>query len=180
GQITGGQLNHPAHFLSLNELGSAIVDVNADRMDVKFLTSSGEFHDHFTIRKDAAPPSVPIAIAINGNGSVAGVTNGQLLRIGQSYTVIATPGSNSFFVNWSGAAPGASSTLRFVMQSNLVITANFGTGTTPQSVPLTLTINGDGNVIGATDGQLLLLGQTYTLIATPGAGSAFSNWSGGV
>ena len=41
GQITGGSLNHPAHFLSLNELGSMIIDVSSNRLDAIFLATNG-------------------------------------------------------------------------------------------------------------------------------------------
>ena len=41
GQTTGGTLDHPAHFLSLNVLGSLVVDVNQGRLDVKFLGTVG-------------------------------------------------------------------------------------------------------------------------------------------
>lgn len=46
--------------------------------------------------------------------------------------------------------------------------------------PLTLTINGSGTVKGATNGQLLEVGKTYTLTALAGTGQAFSNWTGGL
>src|SRR3954466_1175803 len=62
GQTTGGQLNHPAHFLSLNELGSIIVDVVSNRLDVKLLGPTGLSHDHFTLLKRDLPP-----IANGGN-----------------------------------------------------------------------------------------------------------------
>ena len=51
GQATGGTLNHPAHFRSLNELGSLVIDVNGDRLDSMFLTSTGLTNDHFTLVK---------------------------------------------------------------------------------------------------------------------------------
>src|SRR5207249_4476511 len=41
GQIAGGSLNHPAMVVSLNELGSMFLDVEGNRLEVKFLTSTG-------------------------------------------------------------------------------------------------------------------------------------------
>lgn len=68
GTASGGQLNHPAHFLSLNTLGSLVVDVEDQRMDVKFLRYSaapGEapiYSDHFTLLKQPpVPPPLPVA-----------------------------------------------------------------------------------------------------------------------
>jgi len=52
GDTTGGLLNHPAMYLSLNELGSLILDIDGYRLDAKFLSSSGSVRDYFTIKKD--------------------------------------------------------------------------------------------------------------------------------
>jgi hypothetical protein len=46
--------------------------------------------------------------------------------------------------------------------------------------PLSLTVEGDGIVTGATDGQSLEVGRSYKLIAKPAKGSVFSNWTGGL
>jgi len=58
GQASGGSLNHPAMFISLNILGSLVLDVNGDRLDGRFLTSQGVISDHFTMIKDTATPPV--------------------------------------------------------------------------------------------------------------------------
>lgn len=72
-------------------------------------------------------PSQPraITVVINGNGTVSGVANGQLLNLGQSYTATATPAAGASFVNWSGGVSGTSTSLTYVMRSNLVLIANF-------------------------------------------------------
>jgi len=44
------------------------------------------------------------------------------------------------------------------------------------NAPLYLSINGDGNVSPLTNGELLVVGQTYSMTATPDAGFAFSGW----
>ncbi len=51
GQATGGALNHPAMFISLNNLGSMVLDVDGHRLEAKFLRETGEVADHFTINK---------------------------------------------------------------------------------------------------------------------------------
>ncbi len=51
GQATGGALNHPAMFLSLNSLGSLVLDVNGNRLDATFLDQAGVRRDYFTIVK---------------------------------------------------------------------------------------------------------------------------------
>jgi acid phosphatase type 7 len=48
---TGGLLNHPANFSSQNILGSLILDIDGDRLDMKFLTDTQQVNDYFTIEK---------------------------------------------------------------------------------------------------------------------------------
>ncbi len=51
GQTSGGRLNHPVMFLSLNELGSLVLDIEGSRLDVQFLDHRAHRRDHFTIKK---------------------------------------------------------------------------------------------------------------------------------
>jgi acid phosphatase type 7 len=62
GQISGGPLNHPAMFISLNNLGSLVVDVNGLQMDVKFIRENGVVADNFTIIK-AAPTAAGVSLS---------------------------------------------------------------------------------------------------------------------
>ena len=48
GKVT---LDHPVMYLSLLELGSLVVDVESNKMNVVFLNEKGESKDHFTIVK---------------------------------------------------------------------------------------------------------------------------------
>jgi acid phosphatase type 7 len=48
---TGGSLNHPANFSSQNILGSLVLDIEGDRLDMKFLTDTQQVTDYFTIDK---------------------------------------------------------------------------------------------------------------------------------
>jgi hypothetical protein len=73
GQISGGSLNHPAMFLSLNVLGSLVLDFQTDRLDLNFVDSTGAIRDNFTILK-AAPtiPAPPTGLTASpGNNQVA-------------------------------------------------------------------------------------------------------------
>jgi len=66
--------------------------------------------------------------------STSGATNGASLIISNSYTILATPGSNYLFTNWTSGAgsspltnyPGGTN-LTFTMYSNMVLQANFVT-----------------------------------------------------
>lgn len=61
GQVSGGTLNHPAMFLSLNELGSMVLDVSGQTMDIKYLNNNGTVRDYFTISKGTTQPTIPAA-----------------------------------------------------------------------------------------------------------------------
>jgi len=61
GQISGGTLNHPAMFISLNNLGSMVLDVNGNTLDAKFLRENGAIADFFSIVKGVAGPATPAA-----------------------------------------------------------------------------------------------------------------------
>lgn len=107
-KISGGLLNHPAMFLSLNRLGSMVVDINGNRLDAKFITDTGTTSDYFSIVKDSptGPPTSP------GNLSATAVSNDRIdlawadnsgdesgFKIEQStdgvnFTQIATVGAN--------------------------------------------------------------------------------------
>jgi len=51
GQTSGGSLDHPAMFVSLNELGSLVIDVDGTVMDVSFIDDTATVADYFTIQK---------------------------------------------------------------------------------------------------------------------------------
>ncbi len=65
GQISGGPLNHPAMFISLNLLGSLVIDINSNRLDVTFLKTDALAGDYFTIIKSPPatnPPAAPTVL----------------------------------------------------------------------------------------------------------------------
>jgi hypothetical protein len=70
GHTSGGSLNHPAMFISLDRLGSMVLDIEGNRLDAKFLRETGAIDDHFTIIKGGgtgnSPPSVSITRPTNG------------------------------------------------------------------------------------------------------------------
>ena len=51
GQISGGKLDHPVNFHSLNVLGSMVLDIEGNRLDAIFLDDKGNVRDNFTIVK---------------------------------------------------------------------------------------------------------------------------------
>jgi hypothetical protein len=54
GQTSGGTLNHPAMYVSLNTLGSMVLYVDHTRLNAIFLDNTGVIRDYFTILKGIA------------------------------------------------------------------------------------------------------------------------------
>lgn len=65
-----------------------------------------------------------LVVQTSGQGVVSPNLNGASLQIGQAYTLRANPVPGQAFASWSGVN-SQSRVLTFVMQSNLVLTANF-------------------------------------------------------
>jgi hypothetical protein len=75
GQTAGGFLNHPAMFISLNSLGSMVLDIDGNRLDARFLDSGGVAADHFTIIKGSISLTLPAAPV---NLTAIAVSRGQI------------------------------------------------------------------------------------------------------
>lgn len=108
GQVSGGLLNHPAMFISLNELGSMVIDVSGQTMDIKYLNNNGTLRDYFTLSKNTTPtiPAAPGALTAAAASSSAinlGWTDNSNNETGfdverstdnVSWTALTTVGSN--------------------------------------------------------------------------------------
>jgi hypothetical protein len=149
GQISGGTLNHPAMFISLNQLGSMILDVKTNRLDAVFLremigTNAPATNDTFTIIKTNFPPTgsnLVFSVAANGPTTV---------QLGAS-----DPNRNAFtFVSGSPATNG------------LLSGFNPITGQITYT-PVHGTTNRDTFTFRATDGQLTGTAAVVTLNIIP-------------
>ena len=69
--------------------------------------------------------SAPVIVEINGEGTVRPNLDGQLLQLGKSYSMTAVPAAGWTFAGWSGDVETNSTRVVFVMESNLVLQANF-------------------------------------------------------
>jgi hypothetical protein len=78
GQASGGALNHPAMFVSLNVLGSMVLDVDGNRLDARFIDNVGATRDHFTILKGSQAPGAfnTLSPGSGATGQPAGVVLG--------------------------------------------------------------------------------------------------------
>ena len=108
GKISGGALNHPAMYVSLNALGSVVLEVDNNRVEVTFLDQLGKKRDYFTLIKGAPSlraPSGLTATAINSrqinlawkdhsNDEEGFKIERKAPQSGENYVVTATVGAN--------------------------------------------------------------------------------------
>jgi hypothetical protein len=90
---------------------------------VHSVDTSGNVSTNATLNVTCAATST-LTVQTSGLGTVSPNLNGTQLQIGQTYTLKANPATGQAFAGWSGTVL-QSRTLTFVMQSNLVFTANF-------------------------------------------------------
>jgi len=75
--------------------------------------------------------SLPIDLRVSGRGKVTGLTTGQVLKVGEIYTIKAKPNYDWVFIGWSVSFGDGNdqfyieNPLQFYMAENMVITANF-------------------------------------------------------
>ena len=114
-------------------------------------------------------------ISSNVNPSIGGsVTGGGTFLYGETCTMVATPSTGYTFVNWTenGQVVSTDATYEFIVTGNHSFVANF----TLQSFEITCNANPmvGGSITG---GGTYLYGETCTMIATPGTGYIFVNWT---
>ena len=87
GKTGGGSLNHPAMFTSLDVLGSLVLDVDGNRLDVTFVDDNGATLDYFTLLK-GDDQSLPVeltsfgAIAADGEVTLRWNTASEINNLG--------------------------------------------------------------------------------------------------
>ena len=112
---------HPAMFISLNTLGSMVLDVNGNRVDASFLRDDGVVADTFTLVKGTASGNVPPSVALSSPGNGSTFANGATISLTATATdsggiaqvayysdggLIGTAVTSPFAVPWSTASSG--------------------------------------------------------------------------
>jgi hypothetical protein len=108
GQISGGSLNHPAMFVSLNLLGSMILDIKTNRLDAVFLreivSPSPVTNDTFTIIKTNFPPTASnLVFAVEANTSTSLQLAGNDPNRNAFTFVSGSPATNGLLSNFNPA-----------------------------------------------------------------------------
>jgi hypothetical protein len=71
GQTSGGSLNHPAHYISLNNLGSLVLDINGSTLNGTFLRETGVSNDTFTVIKQDPDTAAPVITTLPPDRTIA-------------------------------------------------------------------------------------------------------------
>ncbi len=159
GKISGGTLNHPAMYVSLNTLGSMVLDVNGGRMDVKFLSDLGAVADSFTMLKGVAneAPTVtltgpaagatfvaPAAVALTATASD---TDGTVARVEfyQGSTLLFSDTAAPYEYTWTGVAAGSYTLTAKAFDNAGASTTSTAVGITVTNPPPTVTLTSPAN-----------------------------------
>ncbi|MET1254160.1 DNRLRE domain-containing protein [Aliikangiella maris] len=183
GKTSGGSLNHPAMFTSLNQLGSVILDINGNRLDAKHLRSDGVVTDHYTVIKgeDTTPPVLTATSATSVNEVVvsfsealdtASAQNTANYSINNGVTInSATLNANQVSLATSSLAIGTNYTLtvnNVKDTNNNIIAANSQKGFTFENIQTVSFQNGvsPGSSYTGTSDSYLASGNASTNYGT--------------
>jgi hypothetical protein len=131
GQISGGALNHPVMYVSLNALGSVVLDVHSNRMDVTFLGDRPVVKDHFTIVKGGYDRRLTAQTIGPGNISPPG----GYYPAGASASVTAVASNYYALGAWGGDLSGRVNPTNLVMTTDRAVTARFDAILVTNQVP---------------------------------------------
>jgi MYXO-CTERM domain-containing protein len=145
GQVSGGSLDHPAMFISLNRLGSLVLDVDGGRVEGRFLRENGFLDDSFTLLKGPQDNALPV-VQVTGPArdapltstpvpvtASAGDSDGQVVKVEffvDTFTSLGSDDSEPYQVMWH-AEGGA---------HQLTAVATDDRGASVRSVPLTVVV----------------------------------------
>ena len=136
-----------------------------------------------------------LTVTTNGDGTVSPKDDGMLLQIGRNYSITAKAGKGFAFTNWTGGTGlplgviTNRTTVRFLMQSNLILQANFADVTKPALSITNITAGMDVSnaaftVKGKASDNVAVSGVYYSLNNTIWSnavtGNNWTNWSAAV
>jgi len=168
GKTSGGSLNHPAMFISLNVLGSLVLDVNGSRLDATFLDSTGGIRDTFTIEKgggcasvttvDVSPPNAEVEVGATLQLTATPKDAGGIPLTGCAVTWLSD-GAGIASVSPSGLVSGVS-------MGSAAISATSGAISGSSEITVTLSTNtaptvDAGPVLASAEGATLTLVASF-------------------
>lgn len=132
GKISGGSLDHPAMQVSINSLGSMVLDIEGPVLFARFLDDSGQVLDQFSITKGAGPFLVRdrAAISVKAGSEQQLFVEAGISVAGSPYRIGGSLSPNSGF-DWDRVPtpldPNGYSTLFEVNANGLILQNSAGT-----------------------------------------------------
>jgi hypothetical protein len=104
GKTSGGSLDHPVMFFSLNRLGSLVLDVDGNQLDATFINEVGVIEDYLTMLKGNLAPTVDAgpdqAVILPANASLHGTVSDDgepsQSTLTTTWSYVSGPGSVEF------------------------------------------------------------------------------------
>ena len=124
----GTRLTDTTHLVGTQSNLFTIVNAltnDSGRYSVVITNSAGSVTSQVATLTVTNPTVWTIAVQVVGNGTIAPNYNGQVLTIGNNYTMTAQPGTGYVFSKWTGGIYSTVPALTFVMQRALSLQANF-------------------------------------------------------
>jgi uncharacterized repeat protein (TIGR02543 family) len=132
-------------------------------------------HLRETLGLDA--PQYALTVATEGEGSVVRAPDAETYPEGTEVELVATPAEGWAFAGWGGDLTGDEASGTVAMTGDLAVTAAFEP-LPPDSFPLTLAVEGQGQVILDPPGGVYEAGTEVTLTVAPAEDWGFVEWSG--
>ena len=113
--------NHPIMYASIGQLGSTILDVDGDVMNVQFLNSNGAITDYLTLQQSTAGSAPQVSLTAPGDGQIftdlnpialdatASDADGTVTAVAFSVngTVVSTDATAPYNATWTPPAYGS-------------------------------------------------------------------------
>ena len=184
GITSGGSLNHPAMYTSLNQLGSLVLDISGNQLDAKFVRETGAVDDSFTITKGtgANPPPTITAHPADQSACAGGNANFSAAASGNPAPAVQWQVSANGGMSFSDVPGATSTTLALTgvttglngQRYRAVFTNAGGTATTNAAL---LTVNAATGVAVQPVAQTICPGAPVTFAVTAsGTGPFVYQW----
>ena len=139
---------------------------------------------NYPLNNDNNNPDIPatkcvLSIKVLGNGTTSPIPGDYELEKGETMSIVAMPGIDSFFSGWTGSIDGNERIIFVTVNTNGEITANFKKVPTT-NYSLTINVNGQGTTDPVQGIHKYVEGTEVNITATSLPGSLFKGWSGDI
>ncbi|MFP4584491.1 MAG: InlB B-repeat-containing protein [Desulfococcaceae bacterium] len=135
------------------------------------------FHEEFKFPLE--PERFSFNLYTTGEGEVVSDPLDRFLLYGHPVTLEAVPADGWQFSSWSGDISGSENPVTFILDENKFIRATFrDSAEPPDEFRLMILDSPIGEIQNDPPGEVFPAGTTVRLVAVPGPGARFLNWTG--